>query len=148
WGKQSSIDKSNMDFVEKIFKTKGYPRKSMVGEPTNTTAWYVLQHSEKIQQYFPLIKKAGEDDEIPYRLVAMMEDRYLVQQGKPQINGTQGQSYSDNRGSFIWPIENPETVNESRMEAGFTSTIEEYGNNLFGSDFTYKVLTMDDVTEE
>jgi len=148
WGKQSSIDKSNMDFVEKIFKTKGYPGKSMVGEPTNTTAWYVLQHSEKIPQYFPLIKKAGEEAQIPYRLVAMMEDRYLVQQGKPQIYGTQGQSYSDDRGSFIWPIENPETVNERRMEAGFTSTIEEYGKNLFGSDFTYKVLTMDDVTED
>lgn len=146
WSRQSTIDNSNMAFVENIFNTKGYPGKSMVGESTNTAAWYVLQHSEKIPQYFPLIKKAGEEDELPYRLVAMMEDRLLMQEGKPQIYGTQGKSYDDARGSFIWPIENPESVNELRMEAGFSSTIEEYAKNLFGEDFEYKALTIEDVT--
>ncbi len=146
WDRQFSIDQSNMDFMETIFKTRGYPGKSMVGEPTHTTAWYVLQHSDKIRQYFPIIKKAGEDGELPYRFVAMMEDRLLMQEGKPQIYGTQGKSYDDARGSFIWPIENPESVNERRMEAGFTSTIEEYSKTLFGEDFEYKALTMDDVT--
>ena len=148
WEKQIAIDSSNMVFVETIFNTKGYPGKSMVGEPTNTAAWYVLQHSDKIPQYLPLIKKAGEEDELPYRLVAMMEDRYLMQEGKPQIYGTQGMNYNDDRGSFIWPIENPETVNERRMEAGFTNTVEEYAKDLFGNEFTYKVLTIDDVTRD
>jgi uncharacterized membrane protein YphA (DoxX/SURF4 family) len=146
WSRQRAIDQSNMDFMENIFNTKGYPGRTMVGEQTSTTGWYVLQHSDKIPKYFPIIKKAGEEGELPYRFVAMMEDRLLMQEGKPQIYGTQGKSYDDARGSFIWPIENPESVNERRMEAGFTSTIEEYGKNLFGSDFEYKVLTMDDVT--
>lgn len=146
WGKQSAVDQTNLAFIESIFKKHGYPGKSLVGEPTNTTAWYVLQHSEKIPQYFHLIKKAGDDGELPYRFVAMMEDRLLMQEGKPQIYGTQGKSYDDERGSFIWPIENPESVNERRMEAGFTSTIEEYAKNLFGEDFEYIALTMEDVT--
>lgn len=148
WSRQSAIDQSNMEFVEKIFNTRGYPGTSMVGESANTAAWYVLQHSDKIEQYFPVIKKAGEDGELPYRLVAMMEDRLLMQQGKPQIYGTQGKSYDDERGSFIWPIENPESVNERRMEAGFSSTIEDYVKNLFGEDFEYKALSMEDVTLE
>lgn len=147
WSKQTAIDSSNLAFIEKIFNTRGYPGKSMVGENSSTTAWYVLQHSNKIPQYFSLIKKAGDNGELPHRMVAMMEDRYLMQQGKPQVYGTQGKKYDDERGAFIWPITNPEEVNERRMNAGFSSTIEEYAKNLFGDDFEYKTLTMEDVTE-
>jgi len=149
WDFQNVLDSTNMAFVETIFKTKGYPGKSMVGEPTNTAAWYVLQHNpDKIPTYLAMIKKAGEDGEIPFRLVAMMEDRYLMNEGKPQVYGTQGRSYGDERGSFIWPIENPETVNERRKEAGYTQTIEEYAKDLFGEEFEYKVVTMDEVNKE
>ncbi len=146
WEFQNVIDSTNIEYVEKLFISNGYPGKSVVGEPTNTAAWYVLQHNpDKIPKYLPLIKKAALDGEIPFRLFAMMEDRYLMFEGKPQIYGTQGMTYDDERGSFIWPIENPETVNERRVKAGYTETIEEYAKELFGKDFEYKILTMDDV---
>ena len=51
-------------------------------------------------------------------------------------------------GDFIWPIRDPETVNERRKAAGFTQTIEEYAADLFGEDFQYKVLTLEDVQQE
>ena len=51
------------------------------------------------------------------------------------------------RGLLIWPIENPETVNERRVAVGFDQTIEEYAKLLFGEDFEYKVLTIDDVKQ-
>ncbi len=143
WKMQVVIDSSNMNYIEKIFNTKGYPGKSMVGEPTNTVAWYVLQHSNKIAQYLPIIKEAGAEGEIPMNLVAMMEDRYLMNENKPQVYGTQGRMEDDVK--FIWPIENPETVNERRKKAGFNTTIEEYAKQLFGDDFEYKSLTMDDI---
>lgn len=143
WKMQSLIDSTNMAYVETIFKTKGYPGKSMVGEPTNTAAWYVLQHSNKIGTYLPLVKKAGEADEIPMKLVAMMEDRYLMEEGKPQVYGTQGRIENDVK--FIWPIENPESVNERRKKVGFNTTIEEYGKTLFGDDFEYRELTIEEV---
>ena len=133
-----------MAFVEKVFKLKGYPGKSLVGEGTNTAAWYVLQHNpDKIPQYLPMIKKAGEAGEIPFRLVAMMEDRYLMNQGKMQVYGTQGMSYGDGE-PFIWPIENVETINERRKKAGFDETIEVYAKNLFGDDFEFKALSLAD----
>ncbi|HBR55527.1 MAG TPA: DoxX family protein [Flavobacteriaceae bacterium] len=144
WTMQEAIDSANMAFIERVFNEKGYPGISMVGEPTNTAAWYVVQHNpDMIPTYLPLIKKAGEEGELPFRLVAMMEDRYLMNEGKMQVYGTQGMS-NDN-GSYIWPIENPETVNERRKEAGFTQTIEEYAKDLFGEDFEYRALTLDDV---
>jgi uncharacterized membrane protein YphA (DoxX/SURF4 family)/peroxiredoxin len=142
WTRQIAIDTSNLHMIERIFKTKGYPGKTMVGTPTNTAAWYVIQHSNKIGEYLPLIKAAGEADELPFRLVAMMEDRHLMENGKMQVYGTQGMTYN-NTPHMIWPIEDPENVNKRREEAGFTQSIEAYGKDLFGDDFEYEVLTLE-----
>ncbi|GER59640.1 hypothetical protein ULMA_17480 [Patiriisocius marinus] len=146
WRMQEVIDATNLKFVADYFDAKGYPGKSIVGEPTNTAAWYVLQHNpDQIEKYLPMIKKAGKEGEIPFRLVAMMEDRYLMGQDKPQIYGTQGSTI--NGDEFIWPIEDPENVNKRRVEAGYDQTIEEYAKLLFGDDFEYKVLTIDQVKQ-
>ncbi|WP_271425128.1 BT_3928 family protein [Aequorivita sinensis] len=145
---QKVLDSVNMIFVEKYFIEKGYPGKSRVGEESSLVAWNVLQHNpDKIPIYLPLVKKAADAGEIPKTAAAMMEDRYLMLEGKPQVYGTQGMSYDDARGSFIWPIEKPETVNERRKEAGFTETIEEYAKILFGDDFIYEVKTMDQINQ-
>ncbi len=145
---QSVLDSVNMIFVEKYFIQKGYPGKSVVGEESSLVAWNVLQHNpDKIPLYLPLVKKAAEAGEIPKTSAAMMEDRYLMMEGKPQIYGTQGMSYDDARGSFIWPIENPETVNQRRKEAGFEETVEAYAKILFGDDFEYKPLTMEQIKQ-
>ena len=148
WKMQSVLDSVNMIYIESIFKTKGYPGKSMVGEPTNTAAWSVLQHnSDKISEYLPMIKKAGQEGELPMRLVAMMEDRYLMNENQPQVYGTQGR-LENNGEQFIWPIEDPINVNARRKKAGFDTTIEEYSKGLFGKEYEYKPLTMDEVNKE
>jgi uncharacterized membrane protein YphA (DoxX/SURF4 family) len=148
WQMQAVLDSVNMIYVEKIFNEKGYPGKTMVGEPTNTAAWSVLQHNpDKIPEYLPMIKKAGEAGELPMRLVAMMEDRYLMNENRPQIYGTQGR-VGNNGEKFIWPIEDAENVNEKRKNAGFDTTIEEYSKQLFGEDFEYKSLSMDQINKE
>jgi hypothetical protein len=54
-------------------------------------------------------------------------------------------TYDDERGSFIWPIEDPETVNQRRAAAGFDETIEEYAKVLFGDDFVYQPHTMEQI---
>ncbi len=145
WKMQTVLDSLNMEYVEKIFDTIGYPGKSLVGEPTNTVAWYVLQHSNKIEKYLPIIKAAGEKGEIPMTLVAMMEDRHLMHQNRLQIYGTQGRVQGDKE--FIWPIENPGEVNERRKKAGFDTTIEEYAQQLFGDDYKYGPVTMDQINQ-
>lgn len=146
---QSVLDSVNMVFVEKYFREKGYPGKSVVGEESSLVAWNVLQHNpDKIPLYLPLIKIAAAEGEIPKTSAAMMEDRYLMMEGKPQIYGTQGMTYDDARGSLIWPIENPETVNERRKEAGFEESIEAYSKILFGEDFVYEPKTMEYINQQ
>ena len=149
WFRQNAIDKSNLIFVEKILNSKGYPGTSMVGEETNMAAWYVIQHNpEKIPDYLDMMKAAAKNGELPFRAVAMMEDRYLMNSGEFQEYGTQGMTYNNEIGSFIWPIRDPENVNARRTEAGFDESIEDYAKRLFGEDFEYKVLSLDDVKQQ
>ncbi|WP_312304687.1 DUF6624 domain-containing protein [Chryseobacterium sp.] len=151
WALAVEKDSANMTRVEKIIAEYGYPGKTMVGEPENKTVWFVIQHSKKIGKYLPLIKEAGKKNEIPFRQVATMEDRYLMDQGKEQIYGTQGygsfwnENGKDYKTEYIWPIKDPENVNKIRKEAGFTKTVEEYAKDIYGKDFVYKIYTLDDV---
>ena len=150
WSIVNYQDSLNLIKVERIIKEYGYPGKSIVGEPTNKTVWFVIQHSNKIEKYLPIIKQAGELGEIKMTLVAMMEDRMLMYKGKEQIYGTQGSGRhvknpdtgEDEFFNFIWPIKNPEKVNKLRMSVGFTSTIEEYSKKL---DIEYKVYSLEEI---
>lgn len=151
WMLVAQQDSINLQKVEKIISQYGYPGKTLVGEPANKSAWYVIQHSTKIGKYLPLIKEAGKNKEIPFTWVAMMEDRYLMQAGQEQIYGTQGSGeFWEENGKayeteYIWPIKDPGNVNERRKKAGFSNTMEEYAKSLYGDSFVYKIYTLDDV---
>jgi len=144
-------DQKNLIKVEKIIEKYGYPGKSMVGEPENYAVWYVIQHSPKIEKYFPLIKKAADEKELPFRLYAMMLDRKLMYDNKEQIYGTQIRSvFSTKDGktetlSFVWPIKDPDHVNELRKNSGFDRTIEDYAKDAGG--FEYKKYTLKEALE-
>ncbi len=134
WALQSPLDSMNLVFAERIIKTRGYPGKSMVGEPANETVWYIIQHSRKIKEYFPVIKQAGEKGELPRYLVAKMEDRLLMWEGKEQLYGTQwvsipvydiGGNQIGISATVVWPIKDPDKVNERRKQAGFVQTVEQ-----------------------
>ncbi|WPU99524.1 DUF6624 domain-containing protein [Mucilaginibacter sp. cycad4] len=146
WGLQNRIDSANVVFVEQLFKKYSYPGKTLVGEPTNEAAWYVIQHSPKINQYMPLMKTAAENKELPFRLYAMMLDRQLMNEGKEQIYGSQATSKPLRNGQkvgyYVWPIKDAATVNERRKQAGFDQTVEENAKRL-GID--YKVVKIEDV---
>ncbi|WP_161889268.1 DUF6624 domain-containing protein [Pontibacter russatus] len=138
-------DSSNLVFIEEVFSKYGYPGKTLVGAKTNEVAWNVIQHSEKIPQYIDIIKKAGIEKELPYTLVAMMEDRYLMNQKKEQIYGTQacgGCLSSGDNYPVIWPIKDPKNVNKRRKEAGFEQTVEENAKRM---SIEYRVVTLSEV---
>lgn len=145
WQKQTPIDSSNLVFIESIISRYGYPGKTLVGEPANESAWYVIQHSAKIDQYLSPIKRAAETKELPFHLYAMMEDRFLMRQGKKQIYGTQATTRTLKSGkteSFIWPIKDPLRVNELRKTAGFEQTVEENATRL---NVKYRVVKLTEI---
>lgn len=146
----NETDSSNLRRIEAIIAQYGYPGKALVGEKTNEAVFYVIQHSTKIDQYLPLIEGAATKNELPFYLYAMMKDRSLMYNNKPQIWGSQAKGMGvPNKTTgksdwkfFIWPIEDAAHVNERRKKAGFTQTVEENAKRL-GID--YKVITMEQV---
>ena len=152
WNRQSEVDESNMERVEAIVKQYGYPGESLVGSPTNQAVFYVIQHSEKIDQYLSLVEKAAQEKQLPLKLFAMMKDRSLMQNEKEQIYGTQASGFSAiNKETkkaewtwIIWPIADPANVNKRRKEAGFENTVEENAKRL---NVDYKVLTIEEVNK-
>ena len=146
----SLSDSLNIIEIEKVIKEYGYPGKTLVGTETNNAAFFVIQHSKKIDKYLPIIKKAAIKKEISFQLYAMMLDRSLMYKGKEQIYGTQGQiiegisplTGKKERVSIIWPITNAENINKKRKEVGFESTVEEYAKEM-GID--YKIYTLEDI---
>jgi hypothetical protein len=144
----ASNDSSNMLRIVKIIQQYGYPGKSLVGVPTNETAFYVIQHSRLIKQYLPLVKQAADKGELPFRLYAMMLDRQLMFEGKEQLYGTQASGYAakdpttgkEQQKFFIWPIKDAAGVNQRRRQAGFEQTVEENAKRL---GTTYRVLTLE-----
>jgi hypothetical protein len=146
WKLQHHLDSMNIVFVEQMFEKYSYPGKTLVGEPTNEAAWNVIQHSSKIDKYLPIIKKAANRGELPYRLYAMMLDRQLSNHGKEQIYGTQAHwgklKNGKDIGGFIWPIKDPARVNALRKKAGFDQTVEQNAARLA---IKYKVIKIDEV---
>jgi hypothetical protein len=145
WKLQNSIDSSNLVFVENIFQKYGYPGKSLVGAGTCEAAWNVIQHSNKIDKYINLIKNAANKKELPFRLYAMMYDRYLVNNKKEQIYGSQVVMLHLKNGEigwYVWPIKKPAKVNKLRRQAGFDKSVEENAKSL---DVDYRIIKMSDV---
>ncbi|MDO7874936.1 hypothetical protein Q5H93_09350 [Hymenobacter sp. ASUV-10] len=147
----NATDAANQARVKAIIKQYGYPGKTLVGEPTNEAAWYVIQHSDDIDTYLPQIKKAAKKGELPYYLYAQMLDRQLMRSGKPQLYGTQALSYNvtnpqngqrEGQPPFIWPIKNAAQVNERRRKAGFPTTVEANATRM---GIPYRVVTMEEV---
>jgi hypothetical protein len=143
-------DSLNLKRIESLIQKHGYAGKSLVGEPTNEAMWYVIQHSNKIEKYFPVIEAAGNANELRKTLVVMMCDRILVNKGKDQIYGTQGRFVNiKNKKTgiveqfkYIQPIQNAEMINERRKQIGFETTVEE---NALRLGITYKKFTYKDL---
>jgi hypothetical protein len=141
------IDSTNLLEIESIIKDYGYPSKSLVGEPANNTIFYVIQHSKKIDEYLPLIRKATKNGDIAKASLAMMEDRNLMYKGIEQIYGTQIKGQTNKKGEwiyFLWPIKNADSINIWRKEAGFKQTIEEYVKDM---DVEFKLYKMNELND-
>lgn len=142
----TEIDSTNLAEVEKIISEYGYPGVELVGKPANETVFYVIQHSDKIEQYLPLIRNAAKNGDVSMKSLAKMEDRHLMHRGKEQIYGTQIRGQKNKNGEwvhFVWPIKNPDSINIVRNSIGLGS-IEDYAKQF---DIEYKVLTLEEINE-
>lgn len=91
----------------------------MIGKKGSNAAWLLVQHSdhdlEFQKQALGLLKRAVEKGDASRRNFAYLTDRVLRHSGKPQLFGTQFEKKEDGKWGSQ-PIENPEHLEERRME--------------------------------
>ncbi len=123
--KYAKEDHRNQELVISIIEKCGMPTLNEVTQKHMTAIWVGLQHTnEKYRKkYFPMVEKAVENGDLYKEQYALMKDRILMEEGKPQIYGSQ---IKDDK---LYKLENPETVNERRKKMGM-GTIEDYLSNF------------------
>ena len=124
---QERADSTNLVAVERILNAYGWP--SGLSEEANNAIFLVIDHSnlETMNKYLPVFKDAVKRGVLPMNDLVTLEDRMLMNAGKPQLYGTQAYSTTkDGKNTiYIWPVDNPDSLNGRRASVGLP-TIEEY----------------------
>jgi len=125
---QSKVDSANVKTVVEIIKELGaYPGKSLVGIEASKTAFYVLYHAplELRKNYLDLILEASANNELSKTNGARFHDRCLMDQGLPQIYGTQmkSETITNSRGAtydttYLWNIKDTINIDQLRRNNG------------------------------
>ena len=80
--------------MRKIVAEHGWPGRSLVGADGAMAAWVLAQHLDEEpalqRQCLGLLERAVADGEADAESLAYLTDRVLVNEGKPQRYGTQG----------------------------------------------------------
>jgi len=119
--KYAKEDHRNQELIISIIEKCGMPTLNEVNQEQMDAIWLGLQHTENKYRikYFPLIEKAVKNGDLSKEQYALMKDRILMEEGKPQIFGSQIKN------GKLYDLEEPETVNERRQEMGL-EPIEDY----------------------
>jgi hypothetical protein len=115
------IDSRHLGRLKQIVEQYGWPGKSLVGEDGANAAWLLVQHATQDPKFMKhcrsLMKRAVEKGEAAARDYAYLEDRVRLQDGKPQLYGTQ--FVQDSKGRLtLQPLKDPEEVDVRRRKMG------------------------------
>jgi hypothetical protein len=114
-----TVDRDNTEYLRKLVETHGWPMQSDVGTDASQAAWLLIQHGDHdsaFQAHCLSLMKALPANEVSSAHVAYLEDRVCVNQGQPQLYGTQFYQEGDFFGPR--PIDDVENLEARRKAAG------------------------------
>jgi tetratricopeptide (TPR) repeat protein len=138
WELKKKMNDENQKELVQLIETKGWPKKSIVGQRATDAAFLVIQHSdiEKQTKYLPVIEKLCKENEASWENYALMFDRIQTSQRKPQKFGSQVHFDKIKNKYELFPLLDETKVDEWRSEVGL-SPLADYVSN-WGITFTPK----------
>lgn len=116
------IDTANIKRVRAIVRKYGWPSPELVGRDGAEAAFMLVQHADLPLQkeMLPLVEKAYRGGGLSGQSYALLLDRVLVREGKPQVYGTQAKRFEEWKGQepALEPIEDEANVDKRRAEVG------------------------------
>lgn len=141
-----AVDKDNQAFVSRVLDHMGWPKG--LTEEANFAIFLVIDHAglEYQKKYLELVKNQSEAKVVAAGDYATLVDRILMKSGKPQEYGTQ--TVTLNRETFLWPVSDPDKLDQRRFEVGL-APIEEYFfvvESTYGNRINWdKTKTVEDI---
>jgi hypothetical protein len=120
-----AVDTKHTARMITIIDQHGWPGRSLVGDDGAHAAWLLVQHADAsfMERCLSLMERAVSRGEASATDYAYLFDRVRMNQGKPQVYGTQFTSGADGK-LVLHPIEDAEHVDERRREVGLPSMAE------------------------
>lgn len=121
-----AIDRANTRELERIIKTYGFPNAELIGLDVVGNVFTMIIHSPSIRfqkDNLPYLRKAAETNPYIKPDVALLTDKILVAEKKPQIYGTQFKT--ENGKMYLRETVEPESLERRRAEMNL-SPMEEY----------------------
>lgn len=113
-----AADSANAAALMAIVDVHGWPTRSMVGTDGASAAFLIAQHNANIQQTALARMLAVPRGEVNPSDLALLQDRVLVNAGKPQVYGTQLKASPDGKALVFDSIADPADVDRRRADAG------------------------------
>ena len=118
--KMEETDSTNLASVSRILDTYRWP--SGLSDAANEAIFLVIDHSDlrTMNKYIGLFRDAVAKGYIQMNDLVTMEDRMLMNDGKPQKYGTQAYSLVEDSKTviYIWPVEDPDKLDALRKSVG------------------------------
>lgn len=114
------IDQKHLPCLKAIVKQFGWPGFQLIGTEGANQMWLLVQHCDSDIEFQKtclfLLKEAADKGDASKEHVAYLTDRVLVNEGKPQIYGTQ--ILIINGEAVPKPMEDPTHLDKRRKEMG------------------------------
>ena len=120
--RMQAIDTANTERVRAIVRQYGWPGPELVGRDGAEAAFLLVQHADLAfqKEMLPLVARAYKSGGLSGQSYALLLDRVLVGEGKPQVYGTQAKRFEEWEGQepVLEPIEDEANVDKRRAEVG------------------------------
>lgn len=118
--RMAKLDADNAAQLKKILRERGWPGKSLVGADGATAAFLIVQHADHDpafqKEVLTLLREAYRSGEASGEHLALLTDRVLVAEGKPQRYGSQADIVDGK--IVVKPVEDETNLDRRRAELG------------------------------
>jgi hypothetical protein len=114
------IDSDNTTRMKEIVKRYGWPGPELVGADGAHAAFLLVQHSPDLafqQAMLPLVRRSYESGKLSAWNYALLQDRVLMLEGKPQMYGMALKPWTGKE-PVLYPIEDEVNVDKRRAKIG------------------------------
>ncbi|MGE0755238.1 MAG: DUF6624 domain-containing protein [Alphaproteobacteria bacterium] len=131
------IHRKKSDLLKQVINTQGWPHPTSHNGHAEATAFLIVQHADYDpdfqRQCHAIMVALAPSGKASLGFLAFLTDRILCNEGRHQRFGTQVREVEN--GCFVpKAIEQPERVDELRMQAGIAETLSDYLNRVNSGD--------------